>query len=68
MKIGDKVVCIDNKDWTYPIPFNKILTIEDIDSDYIEFEELNLIYRNCRFVTIKEYRKLKLQKIDESRR
>jgi len=68
MKIGDKVVCIDNTDWSWFIPFNKILTIINIDDVDIELKEIYGPHEKIRFVTIKEYRKLKLQKIDEGRR
>jgi len=66
MKVGDKVVCIDNNNWMHHIPFNKILTIQKIDYVYIKFKEFDSWYIRTRFLSIKDIRKKKLQKISQS--
>jgi len=63
--IGDKVVCIDNNGWDNYFSINKILTVKNIDRVYVEFEEVNGIYVNIRFISTNYYRKLKLQKISK---
>lgn len=68
IQIGDKVMCIDNKGCSNYISIHKILTVKNIDRFYIEFEEIDDIHPHIRFLSIKDYRKLKLQKLYESRR
>ncbi len=89
MKIGDKLVCINNSitkynsnnrdDWgQIDLIVDNIYTISQIelayDDDFVliyikEFEEFETNwYFNYRFITLKEYRRKKLESISESRR
>jgi len=63
MKVGDKVVCIDNYNYTYKISLDKILTIKFNNNSYMKFDEIDYRYSSNRFITIKEYRKRKLKKL-----
>lgn len=73
MKIGDKVMCIDNIHREQKIQLNKIYTILDISYDIDIKRELLLIDNNksterffkYRFITLKKLRKQKLNKIRE---
>ena len=66
-KPGDKVVCVDNKNVHdfIKLPFDMVFTVEmTFPTNDISLIESNIIpfdYR--RFVTLKEYRKLKLEKL-----
>jgi len=65
-KPGDKVVCINN-DLTYnsELILNQIYIINSIWEDYVGIKNKNGYseYLESRFITLKEYRKLKLIKI-----
>ena len=87
MKIGDKVICIDDTPNT-PIPIgkkfgitkNEIYKIEGIKGDIVEISKKVKVrkkggIRNCtvygeykrdRFLTIQEYRKQKLLKLNKA--
>ena len=66
-KIGDKIICIEDSDVRF-LELNNIYTILDIDIIYAVVyikNENNFItdYNIERFISLKEYRKQKLQKI-----
>ena len=75
MKPGDKIVCINRgnfrtyrgqcKDAVYNIYDNKNYTIANTDQTMgIKFREVSdTFYHRERFITIKEYRALKIKKI-----
>jgi len=73
MIIGDKVVCIKPgyfdfngnhyKDVSKKLKLNKIYTILKIEYNLITIEEFSNTFTIYRFVELKEYRKIKLQKI-----
>jgi len=77
MKKGDKVICINRgnfrtyrgvcKDAVYKIKDNKIYTIHKNESGVgIKLKEVpDTIYHWERFITLEEYRRLKLNKINE---
>lgn len=66
-KTGDKVVCINEQS---DLKINKIYTILDsnfkiLGEEYIELVELSeLIYPANKFISLREYRKLKLEKLN----
>lgn len=66
-KIGDKIICIHDSNVKF-LKLNNIYTILDIDIIYAVVyikNENNFItdYHIERFISLKEYRKQKLQKI-----
>ena len=73
MKIGDKIVCIDNKSINTLIMYN-IYTYNGVDpfwsvaSDLIKIKEARDSYFSNRFIKLSEYRKLKLKQLNENRR
>jgi len=73
MKIGDKVICIDydGQIYTYKLEKYKMYTIDDIKYDYSSVRYYIILeepYRFSpdRFISLKEYRKQKIQKICSS--
>jgi len=69
-KPGEKLVCISNKYEERRLILNKIYTFKECDrikdrilDNNIILEESNIIWRKDRFISLKEYRKQKLQKI-----
>jgi len=68
MKIGDKVVCIDVGN-IKKLKQYQIYIIQDIIDEYgvipqIKLNEVDYIYyKQSRFVSLKEYRKIKLQNV-----
>ena len=80
MRIGDTVVCVDDNlkfgvlIQDYPnttLEKNKTYVITDFDLTLTKVElkgKEYIFYRKELFLTLKEYRKLKLKKLNESRR
>ena len=70
MKVGNKIVCIDNSrlDLTINLTKGKIYIIDDINNNFVKVQNNRVFYIISRFIVLKEYRKMKLEKIDEGRR
>ena len=70
MKVGDKVYCIDNFDREVNLTINNLYTVSYIytKTECVELYEstIGLAYSMERFITVKQLRKLKLEKINES--
>lgn len=73
MKVGDRVICIDDGRGVYPVDLTKgkiysIIGVEDVDDDrkvirIVDDGDREFGYYENRFVNLKDYRKLKLNKI-----
>ena len=69
-KPGDKVVCVLEPESKNFLKYGKIYTIKYIEDDdnfsysLLKFEEIpNKAFSGNRFISLKEYRKQKLQKL-----
>jgi len=65
-KVGDRVVCINNTkiDYKFNLYYNKIYIITSIDDVVrIKIDNINYEYFNLRFISLKEYRKQKLNNL-----
>lgn len=67
MKVGDKIICIDNDGLAGNLTVNNSYIIIEIlpmyDSCSILGNNIPGIYNNRRFISVKEHRKEKLDKI-----
>lgn len=66
MKVGDKIICINNDHMKF-LTLDKVYEIYDNDHSYyylINDNNEKSGYNKKRFYSVKEYRKLKLEKIN----
>ena len=75
MKAGDKVVCInniDNDDNSNILKKGKVYIIKNNIGDHInvdgEYSYYEYFYSKNKFISLKEFRKQKLEKINEGRK
>lgn len=71
LKVGDYVICIDKERET-GIPYESVLIIREINyynnkSTNLRFEGLVFSYSEHLFISLKEYRKLKINKINKKK-
>lgn len=70
MKIGDKIICIDERaDWRLNLTYGKTYIVNSFDNDdmsmvYVRDDNFILcVYRKRRFITVPELRRMKLERI-----
>jgi hypothetical protein len=71
-KVGDKIVCVNNLSFEcfnleFMLELYNIYTVSSIlKPNFLLIEETNIIFKDDRFISLKEFRKQKLNKIFEN--
>ena len=69
---GDKVICINNKTREFDLKLYheykiKKINCDEFDNTFLQFDDLINNYNPNRFISIEEYRKIKINKIKNNK-